>query len=139
MMTKLVKYPDVICNLKSLKDLTLSSISIKTLLPAALSNLTNLESLFIHLNLKQLPESIGNLNALKWIHIGSSNLTTLPESLDDLFWRKAHETEESKKMELICFYGCADLVFSPKMEETVELLEEHCQVYLQDADETPWE
>ena len=123
--TNMVKFPEFICNLTSLKDLHLYSPSIDTL-PTALGNLTNLESLTIGLEeLKELPESIRNLSALKELEVKySKKLTTLPESLDDLLWRKAHEKEESKKMELVDFTFCPNLVLSPKMKQALDLLEQ---------------
>ncbi len=80
------EYPEVICNFTALKELRLESKfdhyrwevegelqmtpnNFVVTLPAALGNLTNLESLYISM----------------W------PLRKLPESLDDLFWRKAHE------------------------------------------------
>jgi Leucine-rich repeat (LRR) protein len=123
---QVTKYPDVICNLTSLKQLVLVSPSTKTL-PDALGNLTNLEVLEILLwKLEELPESIGKLNALKVMEVKYSNkLTTLPESLDDLLWRKAHETEESKKMELVDFHDCYKLVFSTKMKQALKLMKQN--------------
>ncbi len=122
---KMINYPDFICNLKSLKSLHLSSVYIPTL-PAALGNLTNLESLEIGLTqLKELPESIGKLNALKELRIiFCRDLTTLPESLDDLLWRKAHEKEESKKMERVGFCGNPNLL-STKMKQALDLLKQN--------------
>jgi hypothetical protein len=120
---KIKKYPDLICNLTSLKELRLYSESINTL-PDALGNLTNLESLIIHLEkLKELPESIGDLNALKVIDfVHCPRLATLPESLDDLLWRKAHETEGSG-MEYINLGGCGSkLVMSSKMKLALHIL-----------------
>ncbi len=86
--------------------------------------MTNLETLKISLNgIKELPESIGNLNALKRLELsGCYQLTKLPESLDDLLWRKAHETGESKKMELVDFSRNLKSFFSPKMKQALELL-----------------
>jgi hypothetical protein len=74
------EYPEVNCNFTALKELRLESgfddgegqmtpNNFVVTLPAALGNLTNLESLYISM----------------W------PLRKLPESLDDLFWRKAHE------------------------------------------------
>ncbi len=100
---KMIKYPDFLCNLTSLKNLELFSSSIETL-PDALDNLTNLETLRIQLNrIEELPESIGDLNSLKGLLIfWCTQLTSLPESLDDLLWRKAHATDGSR-MESIRF------------------------------------
>ncbi len=92
--------------------------------PAALGNLTNLERLELSY-LKSLPESIGNLNTLTCIDIlYCHELTALPESLDDLLWRKAHKKEEAKKMELVDF-RCFKLMLSPKMKQALELLEQN--------------
>jgi Leucine-rich repeat (LRR) protein len=124
-LTKIKKYPDFICNLTALKELHLYSYSI-TALPAALGNLTNLETLRINLEkLQKLPESIGNLNALTRIHFNHcSKLTTLPESLDDLLWRKAHEEGESR-MERVDFTQSWKIVFSPKMKQALKLLKQN--------------
>ncbi len=121
----LVNYPEFICNLTSLKELQLYSVSIDTL-PDALGYLTNLESLDIHLgSLEELPESIGNLNALKALDLcGCFELAALPESLDDLMWRQAHVAGELK-MELIDFRNCTLLALSPKMEHALELLKQN--------------
>jgi hypothetical protein len=123
---KLMLYPDFIFQLTSLKELQLCSAFIPTL-PAAFGNLTNLENLRICLRqLKELPESIGSLNALKDLSISDcSNLTTLPESLDDLLWRKTHEKEESKKMGRVDFRGSPKLVFSTTMKQALDLLKQN--------------
>jgi hypothetical protein len=96
---KSMKYPDFICTLNALKELQLSSRSVQTL-PDALGNLTNLEKY-------------------------CNKLTTLPESLDDLLWRKARETEESKKMELVNFSHCPNLVLSSETRQALKLLEQN--------------
>ncbi len=120
---KLITYPEFIWNLTSLKELCLYSASINTL-PDALGNLRNLEKLTISMEkLQKLPESVGNLNALKWIDLdGCFKLTTLPESLDDLLWCKAHETGESK-MRTLCLAGSRHFVLSPKIREALPILE----------------
>jgi Leucine-rich repeat (LRR) protein len=112
--TKTVNFPDFIWNSTSMKELMLCSPSIDTV-PDALGNLTNLESLTIRLDrLIELPESIGNLNALKEItFVNCRELTALPESFDDLLWRKAQETRES----CATFLVCPKLEFSPKMKQ----------------------
>jgi hypothetical protein len=133
---KITEYPDFTFNLTSLKELRLRSFCINKL-PDALGNLTNLESLNILLEeIKELPESIGNLNALKVIDITwCIELTALPESLDDLLWRKAQETGESK-MDEISFEGCYKLEFSSKMEDAFEALKkQRVSVILEDEEE----
>ncbi len=74
--------------------------------------------------LKELPESVGNLNALKRLDLGLClKLTALPESLDDLLWRKARE-EGGSRMRRAIFSGSRRLVLSPKMKQALELLEQ---------------
>ncbi len=55
-------------------------------------------------------------------------LTTLPESLDDLLWRKAHEKQEELKMKCVEIQYSASrpkIVFSPKMKQALELLKQN--------------
>jgi hypothetical protein len=87
----------------------------------ALSHLRSIELYYCD-KLKELPEFIGNLDALKKLSIFSSKLTTLPKSLDDLLWRKAHETGGMVSIE---FFDCPNLALSPKMKQSIELLKQN--------------
>jgi Leucine-rich repeat (LRR) protein len=123
--TKMARYPDFICNLTSLIELRLASHSITTL-PNALGNLTNLETLYLHLEkLQKLPESIGNLQSLNRLPFRYCyELTTLPESLDDLLLPKAHEKGGSR-MERIDFIESWNSVLSPKMKQALEMMKQN--------------
>jgi hypothetical protein len=103
----LTSFPEIICNLDSLKALFLDNNKLTTIpesieklnniqtlnlghnlltnLPKNISNLSLLEDLILWSNkFESLQESIGNLNSLQKLFLFDNQLTTLPESIGNL-------------------------------------------------------
>jgi hypothetical protein len=73
--------------LRFLLSKTIINLSDKGLsaLPESIGNLQNLKWLGLNENdLHRLPESIGNLQNLEWLHLGYNKLSILPESIGNL-------------------------------------------------------
>jgi len=80
-------FPKNLCQLKTLKSLTVNMSFSETTLPECLSDITNLEELdFTDCQLKgQIPESYGNLKNLKILKLGGNNLSGyIPYSFNNL-------------------------------------------------------
>lgn len=77
-------FPDVLCELKSLKNLYLSLNFMKKL-PDSFGNLTNLTTLDMADNkLNFLPESLGYLKSLRILSLTHNHLKYLPETIGNL-------------------------------------------------------
>ena len=73
-------FPEVICNLKSLKRIYLMNLGIKTI-SDCISNFESIQVLNLRDNeIKSLPESLSNLKSLQRLDLSSNLLTRLPES-----------------------------------------------------------
>jgi len=80
----LLDFPDVLCNLKSLKRLYLFNNKI-TEIPKSIGNLNSLEIFNLRDNkLKRLPETIGDLTLLKQLILKENELENLPISFGKL-------------------------------------------------------
>lgn len=80
----LLDFPDVLCNLKSLKRLYLFNNQI-TEIPKSIGNLNSLEIFNLRDNkLKSLPETIGDLTLLKQLILKENELENLPISFGKL-------------------------------------------------------
>jgi hypothetical protein len=90
---RLTSIPDSIGNLQNLQDLDLGFNRFNGLssLPESIGNLQNLTNLDLGFNrLVSLPESIGNIENLdNLILVENNELTTIPQSLIDLYNRRA--------------------------------------------------
>ena len=83
-LKKFNTFPNVICELKSLKTLDLSNNFIKNL-PDSFGNLTNLTTLDIGDNkLNFLPESLSHLKNLRTLSVIHNRLKSIPEGIGNL-------------------------------------------------------
>ena len=81
---ELTSLPESITNLTQLESLYLYDNKL-TSLPESIGNLTLLQNLSLSSNqLTELPETIGNLTQLKTLTISANQLTELPESIGNL-------------------------------------------------------
>jgi Leucine-rich repeat (LRR) protein len=90
---KLKQLPDSIGNLERLEKLHLTKTPL-TSLPSTIGNLKELEQFYFSVafhelgnpscGLKEIPSEIGSLTSLKWLSLGSHQLTQLPDSIGQL-------------------------------------------------------
>ena len=96
----LVTLPRQIGQLKKLKELRLSSNSIKTI-PEGIGELESLRELDLSGNpLQALPKSFGKLAKLETLDLSNTSLKTLPDSIGDLGSLQSLDLSESKMTEL---------------------------------------
>ena len=96
----LTTLPRQIGQLKNLKELKLSSNSIKTL-PKGIGDLASLRELDLSGNpLQALPESFGNLSKLETLDLSNTLLKTLPDSIGGLVSLQSLDLSGSKVTEL---------------------------------------
>jgi Leucine-rich repeat (LRR) protein len=114
--------PNSIDNLKGLKSISIRYCEDLYALPQSIGGLDSLEELRVTYcdKLRKLPDGIGKLDALKvFVIIDCLELAEIPDSFADLVLGKDDENWSLEKVVIKNYYK---LVFSPKMEQAMEVL-----------------
>jgi len=97
----LIKLPDELCNITTLKKLSITNCHKFSLMPRDIGKLENLEVLRLCScsDLEEMPESVAGLNKLRCLDISDCvSLSKLPNDIGDL-----------KKLEKLYMKGCSNL------------------------------